>query len=110
MEMDNYQKLAFRTVNKDLSAHDMEDHAKNGMVGEIGEICSLYQKFYQGHPLDKTHVKKELGDLLWFIAEFATANGWRLSEVAEMNIEKLRRRYPEGFDTEHSLFRENGDI
>lgn len=77
---------------------------------EIGEIHGLYQKTYQGHELHSSHVKKELGDLLWFIAEYCTACGWQLEDVAQMNIDKLRARYPEGFDTERSLHRAEGDV
>lgn len=106
----DYQRLAARTINPKLEDHEMEDHALKGMVGEIGEINSIYQKVYQDHPMDYNHVKKELGDLLWFVAEYCTARGWDLGEVAQMNIDKLRARYPEGFDAEHSLHRAAGDI
>ena len=85
-------------------------HALHGMVGEIGEIHSIYQKEYQGHEIDDEHLKKEVGDLLWFVAEYCTAKGWSLDDVADLNIEKLKARYPEGFDTEHSLHRKEGDI
>ena len=110
MTGNEYQKLAARTINKDLMKIEMEYHALHGMVGEIGEIHSLYQKVYQGHELDEDHLVKELGDLLWFIAEFCTAKGWLLDGVMNINIDKLRDRYPEGFDTEHSLHRDKNDI
>lgn len=110
MEMNEYQKLAARTINKDLKMMEQADHALHGMVGEIGEIHSLYQKTYQGHDFDENHAKKELGDLLWFIAEYCTAMGWSLSEIGQMNINKLRARYPEGFDSEKSIKRVEGDI
>ena len=80
------------------------------MVGEIGEIHSLYQKIYQGHSMDDEHLKKEVGDLLWFIAEYCTSMGWNLEDVMQLNIDKLKARYPEGFDEEHSLHRVAGDI
>lgn len=110
MNMNKYQKLAARTINKDLVPSEQEHHALHGMVGEIGEIHSLYQKEYQGHSIDREHLKKELGDLLWFIAEYCTALGWELDDVATLNIEKLKARYPEGFDAEHSLHRAEGDL
>ena len=53
---------------------------------------------------------KELGDLLWFVAEYCTAMGWTLEDVAMTNIEKLVKRYPGGFKIEQSLNREEGDI
>ena len=108
--MNKYQILASRTINKELSRKENEYHALHGMVGEIGEIHSLYQKVYQGHEMDEEHLKKELGDLLWFIAEFCTAKGWKLDDVGYMNIEKLEKRYPKGFTSENSLHRAEGDI
>lgn len=110
MNMNEYQKLAARTINKDLVPYQQEHHALHGMIGEIGEIHSLYQKQYQGHAIDTEHLKKELGDLLWFVAEYCTAFGWELNEVATLNIEKLKARYPEGFDVDKSLHRAEGDV
>ena len=110
MTINVYQKLAARTIRKDLDDEECEKHALHGMVGEIGEIHSLYQKLYQGHEFDEDHMKKELGDLLWFVAEYCTALGWSLDEVAQMNIEKLIERYPDGFEAEKSLHRKEGDI
>lgn len=110
MKMNDYQALAARTINQKLDAVQMANHALHGMAGEVGEIHSLYQKKYQGHELLAGHVKKELGDLLWFIAEYCTAMGWQLEDVAVDNIEKLMGRYPEGFDAERSLHRKEGDI
>lgn len=110
MNMNEYQQLAARTINENLTPIGQAKHALHGMVGEIGEIHSLYQKTYQGHVFDPEHAKKEVGDLLWFIAEYCTSQGWTMEEVAQLNIEKLRARYPEGFDAEKSLFRAKGDI
>lgn len=109
MNFNEYQKLAYRTVSCDDTIA-MEFHALHGMVGEIGELHSLYQKSYQGHEFDETHAKKELGDLLWFIAEYCSSQGWEMDEIAQMNIEKLKARFPEGFSAERSLNRAEGDI
>lgn len=105
-----YQKLAARTISKNMSLKDMTMHSLHGMVGEIGELHSLYQKIYQGHKMDEAHERKELGDLLWFIAEYCTARGWFLEEVMWGNIDKLKARYPEGFSAEKSLHRQEGDV
>lgn len=110
LDMNEYQKLAARTINDKLFTQAKCHHALHGMVGEIGELHSLYQKVYQGHEIDREHAKKELGDLLWFIAEYCTANGWDLGEIAQMNIDKLKARYPEGFEVERSLNRAEGDV
>ena len=108
--MNEYQHLAARTINKDLPDNEKEYHALHGMVSEIGEIHGIYQKQYQGHVAEADHLKKELGDLLWFIAEYCTANGWNMSDIAKGNIKKLMARYPEGFSSERSLNRKDGDI
>ena len=110
MTGNEYQKLAERTMNTTKSKNELEMHALHGMVGEIGEIHSLYQKIYQGHNLNETHIKKELGDLLWFIAEYCTVKGWDLEDVMRMNIKKLEDRYPNGFEADRSLHRVEGDI
>ena len=110
MNGNEYQILASRTVNKMLTNHDLELHALHGMVGEIGELHSLYQKVFQGHDMDLNHAKKELGDLMWFIAEYCTAMNWNLDDVMSMNIEKLKARFPEGFEIQRSLNRKEGDI
>lgn len=110
MTLKEYQELASRTINKALTLKKQGKHALHGMVGEIGELHSIYQKKYQGHPFSVEHAKKELGDLLWFIAEYCTAHGWCLEEIAQMNIDKLKERYPEGFDVGHSIHRKAGDI
>ena len=110
MNMNEYQKLAARTMNVELTRDATVRHALHGMCGEIGELHSLYQKRYQGHEFSREHAMKELGDLLWFIAEYCTACDFALEEVAKANIDKLLARYPEGFDAEKSLHRVEGDV
>lgn len=110
MLANEYQALAARTINQELSEEDQIFHAVFGMNSEAGEISGLFQKLYQGHSFEEEHLKKELGDLLWFIAEFCTANGWNLEDVMQLNIDKLMARFPDGFDAEHSLNRREGDI
>lgn len=106
-----YQKAAARTINIYLTNTGMEHHALYGMCSEIGEIQSLYQKVYQGHGApDEEHLKKEVGDLLWFIAEYCTSQSWNLEDVMKENIEKLYSRYPDGFEAEKSLHRKEGDV
>ena len=110
MTGNEYQKLAARTINPKLGLGEQMHHSLHGMVGEIGEIHSLYQKLYQGHEMDEDHLKKEVGDLLWFIAEFCTAQAWDMDEVMTLNIDKLKARFPEGFTADKSLHRAAGDI
>lgn len=110
MKANEYQELAARTINPRLYDYEIEQHAIHGLAGEVGELHSIYQKCYQGHDFDEEHAKKELGDLLWFVAEYCTAMNWKLEEVMELNIEKLMKRYPDGFEDVKSMNREKGDI
>jgi NTP pyrophosphatase (non-canonical NTP hydrolase) len=108
--MNDYQAAAARTINSALYPEQQLHHALHGMAGEVGEIHSIFQKAFQGHPIDKEHLKKEFGDLLWMVTEGCTANGWTLEDVAHDNIVKLQARYPEGFSTERSLHRKEGGV
>lgn len=110
MTGNEYQKLAGRTINHILTIREKESHALHGMVGEIGEIHSLFQKVFQGHEMDDEHLQKEVGDLLWFIAEFCTVRGWNLEDIMIQNIEKLKARFPDGFEIDKSVHRKEGDI
>ena len=110
MTGNEYQELAARTINKALSPRLQEKHALFGMAAEVGELLGLYQKRYQGHALDEEHAIKEVGDVLWMVAEYCTACNITLEDVMQRNIDKLKARYPEGFDTEHSMNRKEGDV
>ena len=110
MTGNEYQKLAARTINLALTSEGQRMHALHGIAAEVGELHGIYQKIYQGHESDTEHAKKEVGDILWMIAEYCTANGWKLEDIMQLNIDKLRARYPEGFDADHSLHRAEGDI
>lgn len=110
MELSEYQRLAARTINRELNRVSTQLHALHGISAEVGELHGIYQKGYQGHDVDDEHLKKECGDILWMLAEYCTANGWDLNEIAEMNIDKLYKRYPNGFNSEESLNRREGDI
>lgn len=111
MTFNEYQKLAMRTSNKELSKAMHMMNGALGLCGESGEVADLVKKCWmQGHNLDQAHIAKELGDCLWYLAETATAIGYDLGTIAQMNIDKLIRRYPDGFSSERSQHREQGDI
>ena len=111
MEINEYQKLAMRTVNKELSKKDMLINGVMGLCGEPGEAIEIVKKHIaHNHELDKEHLAKELGDVAWYLAETATALGYSLEDILKMNIEKLKNRYPDGFDTEKSINRKEDDI
>ena len=106
MDFQEYQQLARRTQNKDLPLWAMKEHALYGLSAEVGEVLGLHQKVNQGHPLDDTALRLEIGDVMWFVAELCDAYGWDMGEIARANIEKLRNRYPVRFTVEQSINRE----
>ena len=110
MTGNEYQRLASRTINRELTTYEKRQHALFGMASEIGELLGLYQKMYQGHELIEEHEQKEIGDILWMVAEYCTVQRWELDDIMALNIEKLRARFPDGFDPEKSLHRKEGDI
>lgn len=77
-----------------------------GLNGEAGEAIDIFKKhFFQGHELDREHLAKELGDIAWYLAVSADALGYDLETIFVMNVEKLRARYPEGFEVDRSVNR-----
>lgn len=111
MTGNEYQALAMRTCSIPYEdATGRLNHSVFGLASEAGEVAGLLQKTYQGHAFDSNHMKKELGDCLWMIAEACDALGTTMDDVMQMNIDKLRARYPDGFEAERSLHRKAGDI
>lgn len=110
MTLNEYQGLAARTINPKLTVSQQARHALFGIASETGELLGLWQKAMQGHAINDEHMLKECGDILWMLSELLTAKGYALDDVAQMNIDKLKARYPDGFDAEHSLHRGAGDV
>ena len=106
LTLNDYQRMARRTAGTKQKSDKMEE-ALCGLAGEVGELCDHYKKFmHQGHDIDYNHMAEEAGDVLWYLAEIADALGLTLEEIARRNIDKLRKRYPDGFDPERSINRE----
>ena len=107
MTINEYQKLAMKTLNPALDKKDVLINGVMGLCGESGEAIDIVKKWLaQGHDLDKEKLAKELGDIAWYLAETAYALEIPLENILQANIEKLAKRYPEGFATERSLNRE----
>lgn len=101
-----YQKQAMATLNPALGKKDILINGVMGLCGEAGEAIDLVKKhLHQGHELDREALKKELGDIAWYLAETAYALDLTLEDIFRGNIDKLKRRYPEGFTTERSINR-----
>ena len=133
-----YQKLAMRTNDgkatdmlcKVISEHTYSDFEKRkvidekddvsiggilnaclGLSGEVGEFNDMIKKWiFHEKPLDIDHAKKEAGDICWYLAMLCESFGWNLEEIMQMNVDKLKARYPEGFDTCRANHRSEGDV
>lgn len=113
MTGNEYQKEALRTeskVNRGNLHHARLLQGLMGLNGEAGECIDILKKhLFQEHYLDKEHMARELGDVAWYLAVSADALGYSLDEIFQMNVEKLRTRYPDGFEADRSIHREDGD-
>lgn len=77
-----------------------------GLAGEAGEAVEHVKKHvFHSRPLDREALAKEIGDVLWYLSALATGAGLDLGACAEGNIEKLRKRYPDGFTPQASVER-----
>ena len=104
--LDLYEGLAQRTSNTS-APRDKLLNAALGLSGEVGEVNDLIKKYlFQGHELNKNRLIEEAGDVAWYLAELAVALETPLSEILIANIEKLKRRYPDGFNADRSINRE----
>lgn len=107
MTVNEYQQLAMATLNGNLNQRDILINGVMGLCGEAGEAIDIVKKHLaQGHSLDREHLIEELGDIAWYLAETATALEVDLDEVFSRNIEKLKKRYPDGFEYDRSRQRE----
>ena len=107
LQLDRYQQLAGRTSGAGGDGERRLVIAALGLAGEAGEFANMVKKLTaHGHDIPRTELADELGDVLWYIAEAASACGLHLGDIAQQNVDKLRRRYPEGFSQERSINRE----
>ena len=107
LTINEYQQMALRTENGMVQIFPRIFNVALGLCGESGEVADLVKKWaFQGHPKDHEKVAEELGDICWYIAIAADALGLTLEEIMCRNIEKLKRRYPDGFETERSVNRD----
>ena len=106
MNINEYQQLALTTMNKELSDREVLINSVMGLCGESGEVIDIVKKHVShGHELNREKLIDELGDVAWYLAECSYAVGVSLEEVLLRNIEKLKKRYPDGFSTERSINR-----
>lgn len=108
MTGNEYQEEALRTASG--KCRSLANCAM-GIAGEAGECADIIKKhLFHGHDLNKEHLAKELGDVAWYLAVCAHIIGYNLDGIFKLNVDKLRARYPNGFDTDKSMHREEGDV
>lgn len=135
MNANKYQKLAMRTNDGKASdrligkmqEYDMKFSSEQsnkesvdiggifnaclGLSGEVGEFNDMIKKWvFHEKELDMEHAKKEAGDILWYVVMLCESFGWNMDEIMQMNVDKLKARYPEGFDVERANNRAVGDV
>lgn len=113
MTVNEYQQAALRTETN-VQSDDIFGRTLQGLLGlggETGECLDIFKKhLFQGHDFDTRHLALELGDVAWYLAVTSAAIGYSLDDIFAMNIEKLKTRYPEGFDSNLSKHRCENDI
>ena len=94
-----YKELAMRTCKKFDREEDAITNVGLGLAGECGEVADIIKKHLVGaKQIDKEHLKEELGDVLWYLAEACYVFNIEFLDVAKSNIKKLMERFPNGFD------------
>ncbi|MEK3819669.1 nucleoside triphosphate pyrophosphohydrolase family protein [Cytobacillus sp. FSL W8-0315] len=103
MKLNEYQELAKRTHNEDLPQPQALCNYALGITGEAGEVADHIKKgVFHGHEMNRHELAKELGDVMWYVANLANLAGFTLEQVATMNVTKLMKRFPNGFNSEDS--------
>lgn len=103
LRMDDYQERCMKTAGVIESAGESLLAGAVCLAGEVGEFCNWVKKVvWHGHKLEREKIVDELGDILWYVARTARDQGIGLEEVARYNLEKLEKRYPDGFSHQAS--------
>jgi len=101
MKIEKYLIETQRTLPNLGTSEANNLHMALGISTEAGELLDIFKKrFAYKKTLDWVNVKEELGDLMWYISNFCAINGFDFEEILELNINKLKTRFPEKF-TEH---------
>lgn len=106
MLFDEYQEKVAEFASGDLPRDVALTVWALGLCGEAGQVADHIKKHVgHGHPLNREYVKKELGDLLWYISALADWLDMSIESIAIQNIDELEEQYPDGFSPEVSLSR-----
>lgn len=101
-----YQDLSSRTINYNLNKEEMLANFGMGLAGESGETVEILKKhLFHKHDLDIDEIRKELGDVLWYISAICNTLNLSMGRIAFENVMKLKKRYPDKFGYEESINR-----
>lgn len=108
MNINDYQEAALRASNKGrLTDKELLTSCVLGLSWKSEDCADIVKKhLFQGHELDTEKLANELGDVAWYLAVTAKVIGLDLETVLQMNVDKLYKRYPEGFSADRSIHRE----
>ena len=108
MNFQSYQRAASRTLQCEMTPEQLISNLVFGLCGEAGEVADMLKKvIFHKHPFDKEKLKKELGDCTWYLFMIAEFYDLDMAEIAQLNIDKLWKRYPNGFNHEDSRKRQD---
>lgn len=106
MDIREFQRVSTRTLNKELSKEKQVSNMIFGANGELGEVTDILKKhLYQGHRINKQHLAEEIGDTLFYIVNLCTIYGLDVEDILQGNVDKLKKRFPNGFDADRSINR-----
>jgi NTP pyrophosphatase (non-canonical NTP hydrolase) len=104
MKVQEYMEESARTMSPIIHEGAFKVETLHGIIGvstEAGELLDAVKKgLFYGHAPDMENIREEIGDILWYIAAIARAEGWDIEDIMQENIDKLRKRYPEQFTSE----------
>jgi len=103
MDLNEYQEFCKRTAKKDFKTPEEEIMCWGlGICGEAGDVASCIKKTFAHKNNQQEGVKENLGDALWYSAMICNFLGWNMEDILKQNIEKLKKRFPEGFTYENA--------
>jgi NTP pyrophosphatase (non-canonical NTP hydrolase) len=105
MQFNEFQSLCRRTMREEDNLERIK-HAGEGFASEAGEYIDAIKKTRYGKPLDRTNLIEEVSDILFYCAMAAEGLGISLNDIAQVNVNKLRARYPEGFTARDATIRD----
>lgn len=96
--LESYREAIQRTMNKDLTHENALAMLAMGLSGEVGELVDMLKKHvFHGHELDELETHKELGDIYWYLHNLMNQLNISHHKVMDLNVQKLMKRYPDGF-------------